>query len=385
MSVLAVLAGVVVARLEYDAETAGRPADSATGQPAAGAARPHGPEPSIPPGSGSEGQAHDGEAPPDDASVAQPVSVPPDELRRRREQIEDLVAAQRFGEAAESAGELLGALEEQGMPHDDEDFTALRRLEAKSRVFGLLVEGIDRSRTPPAAKRVSLANGSTLEVVRADREGDGYVLELPGGITYRPRLDEVVEVREMSPDEQREFAAGEWERLKRRLEKLDDPIELYVRGVERCYRLGLEDQGLELLERLLAMPGSGKIPLRFAGADAAGAARGWEIAAGRTPEERAARAARTADDQRPRPPRVPDSPDAVLTRARALRDEARTLYRRGFPREGDKGDRGALAEARRRLEEAFTLIETLPPSDEADELRSELGQILSDVVRVSPF
>ena len=69
-------------------------------------------------------------------------------------------------------------------------------------------------------------------------------------------------------------------------------------------------------------------------------------------------------------------------RVRSLRDEARKLYRSGFRGEGDGR---ALREARQRLEEAFNLIESLLASAEVDDLRQELGQLLSDVVRVSPF
>ena len=75
-------------------------------------------------------------------------------------------------------------------------------------------------------------------------------------------------------------------------------------------------------------------------------------------------------------------PEESLTRVKSLRDEARNLYRSSFKGEGNTR---ALREARQRLEEAFTLIESVAASDEAANLRQELGQLLSDVVRVSPF
>ena len=389
MSVVAVLAGIVVARLEYDREKTAGSADSSSGRPVAtdvppgaeGRSRPPG---VTPPGGGDA--RREGTRPDETSADARTFTLPSDELPRRRQLIENLLARQRFQKAAAMAGDLIGALEEEGVSPSDEIFVAVRRLAARANVFGLLVDNIERPETQPLVSRVFLANGNTIEAVRADKEGDRYVLELPNGISYRPRLDEVLEVREMSRAQHRRFLLDEWRRLRKRLEKIEDPVELYVRGVQRCYRSGLEDEGLELLERLLAMPGSGKIPRRFAGAATAAAARDWEVAAGRAPEttrpSEPVGSARTRGNQRTRTGGAPGSPEEILTRVRSLRDEARERYRRGFRGEG--GGR-ALGEARQRLEEAFTLIESLTASEEVDDLRQELGQLLSDVVRVSPF
>ncbi len=401
-SVVAVLAGVVVARLEYDREKTAGSVDSSLDRSAdtdaARVARPSG-SPGVTPPEGAgvtppAGDATRGEGtrPDETSAVARIVKSPSDALRRRHKIVESLVASQQFQKAATTAGALIAALEAEGVSPSDELFVAVRRLAARANVFGLLIDNIERPETQPLACQVFLANGNTIEAVRADRRGDRYVLELPNGISYRPRLDEVLEVREMSREQHRRFLLDEWNRLRRRLKKIEDPIELYVRGVERCYRSGLESEGLELLEGLLDLPGSGKIPLRFAGAKAAAAARDWEIAAGRAPMTTrptepvaAARgSSRTAGDQRTRTrsASAPQSPEEVLMRVRSLRDEARKLYRSGFRGEGDGR---ALREARQRLEEAFNLIESLLASEEVDDLRQELGQLLSDVVRVSPF
>ncbi len=400
-SVVAVLAGIFVARLEYERDQTAESTDSSFGRPTATDVPPgverqsRSPGVTGPTGASVTGLAGDdarGEGTrPDETSADAPIVRSPSEpLRKRHQLVESLIAIQQFQKAATMAGDLIGALEAEGVSPSDEIFVAVRRLAARANAFRLLVDNIERPETQRFVSQVFLANGNTIEVVRADRQGDRYVLELPNGISYRPRLDEVLEVREMSREQHRRFLLDEWEHLRRRLEKIEDPVELYVRGVERCYRSGLESEGLELLERLLAMPGSVKIPRRFAGAEAAAAARDWEVAAGRAPvrprptepEASTRGSSRTGDNQRTRTASAPESPEESLTRVRSLRDEARKLYRRGFRGEGDGR---ALRQARQRLEEAFTLIESLVASEEVNSLRRELGQLLSDVVRVSPF
>ncbi len=110
----------------------------------------------------------------------------------------------------------------------------------------------------------------------------------------------------------------------------------------------------------------------------------WQVAAGRARDERRRRSQIDPASSRDRSmaQRELAAPREILDQVRALRDEARQLYRSGLEREANEAD---LRAARDRLERAFSLLEPLPAGDVTDALRQDLGQLLCDVVRVSPF
>ena len=69
-------------------------------------------------------------------------------------------------------------------------------------------------------------------------------------------------------------------------------------------------------------------------------------------------------------------------RGTRLLGEAQALYQTAATKEGREQE---LAEARKRLNRAMELLEPLPPDDTVKKLRRDLSQLLSDIVRVSPF
>ena len=73
----------------------------------------------------------------------------------------------------------------------------------------------------------------------------------------------------------------DWKTLEPKVSKLEHPIDIFIDGVERCYRLGLKPEGLKLLEQLLARPDSDNIPLLFVPEADESTLNDWRLAAGR--------------------------------------------------------------------------------------------------------
>jgi len=72
-----------------------------------------------------------------------------------------------------------------------------------------------------------------------------------------------------------------------------------------------------------------------------------------------------------------------IAKVEGLFGQAQALYQAAAGKEGRESD---LKTARERLQEALDIVETLPPGDaEVRKVRWQLGQLLSDVVRVLPF
>src|SRR4029450_2716898 len=121
-------------------------------------------------------------------------------------------------------------------------------------------------------------SGATVTGKLIGQDAQGYVVRLPSGATFAPRREDVLEAREV---ERETSAPAAWTDLEPKIAKLAHPIDIYVDGVERCYRLGLRKEGLQVLERLLERPDSDQVPLLFvADADEA-LLHDWQVAAGR--------------------------------------------------------------------------------------------------------
>ena len=270
------------------------------------------------------------------------------------------------------------------------------RLAAKSRVFQKLLESVPSPPPAEALCEVILSNGNKIAAKEVEEQADRYVIKFATGGTFAPRKEEVLEIRRNSPQGK---AESEWKSLQSRISRLDHPIDMYLDGVQRCYQLGRKREGLEILEKLLPKQESDQIPLLFiADADAA-VLRDWRVAAGReapkAPQGAATSGGETlvsvsgkrepqADEGVVEQPesRSPADP-GQLVRAAQLVAEAQTLYQGAAGKEGKEGD---LSAARERLDRAVDILELLPPDDESvRSLRIQLAQLLSDVVRASPF
>ena len=100
----------------------------------------------------------------------------------------------------------------------------------------------------PALKEVVQSNKSVLVCTSVEKRADGYKLKLISGGVTTVAEDKVKEVRGIDPKEGRQLLLS---RISKRVAKLNDPLDFYLRGVRKYYRLGLADEGYVLLTQLL--------------------------------------------------------------------------------------------------------------------------------------
>lgn len=327
-----------------------------------------------------------------------------DEIQRRIG-LEDFVGAEDAVKALLLEPELQ-ARDRRG-PHAAHD-RALR-LAAKARSFAAVVRSFERAasaaalpRSPAASTaagssaaaqerfQLLLANGSTVTGRKVDEDATRYVLELEGGGTFAPRKEDVLEARVVkggsAPPSARSDSA--WKDIEPKIARLTHPIDLFVDGVERCWRMGLRKEALGLLEKVLADPRSDQVPLLFV-PDATESLLGdWRVAAGRSsaagldPGEKTRSGDEPIEPSDPEPRGAAASP-ASIAKAAMLLGQAQALYQSAVAKDGGERD---LRSARERLESALGVIASLPPADgDVKQLRREIAQLLSDVARASPF
>ncbi|HVR72896.1 MAG TPA: hypothetical protein VMT52_01125 [Planctomycetota bacterium] len=331
-------------------------------------------------------------------------------LEERLEEIEQRIALEDFVGAEDAAKAFLVEPDLQRRndrgPHAAHD-RALR-LAAKARSFAAVFRSFERPASAGAAPRspatsreadsaaaeerfqLLLANGSTVIGRKVDEDATRYVLELEGGGTFAPRREDVLEARAVkggsTPPAARKDSA--WKDIEPKIARLTHPIDLFVDGVERCWRMGLRKEALGLLEKVLADPRSDQIPLIFV-PDATESLLGdWQVAAGRTSaaDLEGGVQPRSSDDHSEstdREPRGAAANPASLSKAAVLLGQAQALYQSAVGKDGGESD---LRAARQRLESALGVIAGLPPADgDVKQLRREIAQLLSDVARASPF
>ncbi len=389
VSALAVAAGFIVGRVEHQRELeATASAPDALDPVSAVLLKPDEPSPareSGDPGASVDLGARRSPSPSGEREEAsdQPAKSAAEELppgfRDGYEKLREQVDAMEFEAAAEAAARLIAQLDEANIGKTKARRLVLR-VAARSRSFERLIAPIKQREIGETMYQVLLANGNTLDAMSVEERGDRYRIQLANGIGYEPRVEEVQRVTQVDGSV---VAEREWEKLAPRVRALDDPIKLYVHGVQRCFQAGLKDQGMKLLERLLDVPGSAKVPALFATEDPDAAITDWLVASGDQDPFAAARLPGAGDGSTPPREDVPRAAPTgnLLEDLRNLRDEALTLYRRARS-DGNPRD---LETARGRIDEAFDLLDGVESTPEIDSLRRDLGQLLSDVIRVSPF
>jgi hypothetical protein len=332
------------------------------------------------------------------AAVAAAPEPPPargpsqSELAELIRRLERRAIEESFSAGARSAGEELARfLDEQpalrGDPALLEALAPLRRWELKAQVFDALVKPIAREELPDQVTEILLANGNRIMARKAVLQGDRYEVELiPSGITSLSR-EKVSTTQRFS---KADYIDRAWAEVSKSIDKLSSPIDLYVKGVTRCFRWGLRERGYQLLERLLALPDSHQVPLVFADDGHGDIARRWEQAAGRmaldppsgaVSSTAAPASSGAAADAPPSP-----AADAAgsLQEARALMQKAAALYQRVVV--GHQGDLKDLHAAREDLERAIGILIRLPRQDErVARSRSEAVQLLHAVIKALPF
>ena len=100
----------------------------------------------------------------------------------------------------------------------------------------------------PALKEVVQSNKNVLVCTSVEKRVDGYKLKLISGGVTTVAEDKVKEVRGIDPKEGRQILLS---RIGKRVANLKDPLDFYLRGVRKYYRLGLADEGYVLLTQLL--------------------------------------------------------------------------------------------------------------------------------------
>ena len=100
----------------------------------------------------------------------------------------------------------------------------------------------------PALKEVVQSNKGVLVCTSVEKRVDGYKLKLISGGVTTVAEDRVKEVRDIAPKEGRRILLS---RISKRVANLKDPLDFYLRGVRKYYRLGLADEGYVLLTQLL--------------------------------------------------------------------------------------------------------------------------------------
>lgn len=354
--------------------------------------------------------------------------------------LEDLVGAQQFDKAVEVGTEILR--KNADAPLDLLEKVA--RVVAKARVLDRVVSNLPDGKIAPGTSDVLLANGLTVRATSVDRDGDRYVIHLAKGGTFSPAEDDVLEVKQI---DSKAFLEAERKAIEEKVAGARHPVDVFLDGVQRYYALGLKEEGLRLLEGILATDAAQteQVALLFVPDADDALLDDWRVAAGRERPVLGARGGQASSvtiaglgeeagpssdgpaskgpasdgsasggpasggpasggpvsegtPSRATPPiaRLPGSTSDPsfgpvggsadtneLIRAAQLVAEAQVIYQGAIGREGKDGD---LGKARDRLDRALEIVEGQPGDDEiVKRLRRQIGQLLSDVARASPF
>lgn len=290
--------------------------------------------------------------------------------------------APRAAETVPEADERPALSAQEATPSASDESEEQVRHAARARVLERLFRSLPKPKPLRGFSEVFLSSGVRVQARDVKKEGDRFVIELLNGVTWKPRSDEVLEVRALDPQA---HIASEKAKIDAKLRGLKHPVDLYLDGARRYRELGLDGEARRVLEKILAAPPAQALEaLLLFVPDADEALRGdFEVAAGiREPSlpERPPAAAPPEEAPRVEPARPVGTSE--LTRAAALADRASALYREAALREGKEEE---LAEARKLLDEAREILESQPDDDRTQALRRRIGQLMSDVSRASPF
>ena len=335
----------------------------------------------------------------EDSSSSEPTSR---ELKTRADKLAVLIAARDFQAARDGAAQLARDTEKGPISIHDLALRLAAKARAYDRVTAHLPAAEAAPTTSPVVQKVSealLANGVKVIAVSVEESAEGYVFKLPNGSTFAPRREDVLSVRAVERAVAPE--AGGQETLDK-LARVDDPVVLFVDGVQRCFRKGMPKEGLKILDRILERPDSDKVPLLFVPDADESLLNDWQLAAGRRAAPLAARTP-DSDPSQPSAERAVGRPEVFdpsnsngnyestatavdaesLARAGELIARARNLYQASAGKDGHEAD---LKAAREDLQKALGIVENLPPDDaDVRKVRRQLAQLLSDIGRISPF
>lgn len=311
-------------------------------------------------------------------------------LAAKLSEIRRLAANRKFAEAEALARQTLESASDVG-GEATKELEEIARLAARAAVLRKFLSSLPAPQKLQEYSEVLLASGVTVKARAIKKEGDRYLLELPSGATWKPRAEEVIEVR--SVDTQA-YLASEKAKIEQKLQTLSHPVDLYLEGVLRYHALGFEEEAYRVLERILAgPPGQALEVLLLFMPDADEELRSeFQVAIGmEKPRIPRARLASSPPD-RPRGSEVASANEATksfpagdtgeLVRAVQLITQAQVLYKGAALKEGKEDD---LTKARELLDQAREILEGQPEDETVRKLRRQVGQLMSDIARASTF
>ena len=289
-----------------------------------------------------------------------------------------------------------------------------RQLEARIRILQKL-EPREVGKAP-ALQKVVHANKSELICTAYEESLDSYRLNLISGGITSIRKQDVLKISPIPSREGKKLLLG---RLDKRVKGLKDPLDFYLRGVRKYYRLGLVDEGYELLRDLVGRKDA-DLALSVLGEEEAtdllpywnisqgsgiaaierkADARNQEIAsienspqqvaAGSTdPANPAATAAAPRPRPRPQPPRRPQVQPPSRPRQPASKSDLNAV-KELISRAGnyysiarrDEKKRGNFKKAYETLRDAQDLLGKMPSTD--DEVRKMRSRVATQMLDVS--
>ena len=321
------------------------------------------------------------------------------------EEITDLIGSHKLPQAARSAREMVQ--DSSGMTREK-----ARQLEARIK----LLQAMEPSEAgkAPALKEVVQANGNSHICTSVEESFGSYKLKLISGGVTTLRKQDVRKVQDIAPSAGRRILLT---RLGKRISNLEDPLDFYLRGVRKYYRLGLVDEGYGLLTELLEREDADLALSVLGESEAEDLLPYWYLASGsgiaaieRKAELRTEEIAATppthlvAGSESPgqpepvvaskppppprrppprRPVRQPTAADnSAMQKVRQLVSKANTYYTNA---RRDEKKRGDFKKAYETLRSAQDLLGRMPATDEVRKTRARVATQMLDVSKSLGF
>ncbi len=296
--------------------------------------------------------------------------------------IEAQILREDFQAASRAADEFTSAYRDH--PEAAVFLERLRRAERKSRAYAALVGPLESRRLPETLHDVVLLNGNTFTAKSVKEEAGNYEMDhVLGGKATLPKD----QVKGLQPVPLAKYHQRRWKEIEAKVNSYRDPMDLFFFGVRKCFRDGMREEGIRLVDRLLGMPESGQVVALYASDSSGQAARWWEQAAGRAPLEP------LAVPRRPPLGRAVGSAESgtgvgaegaeeetvdatAIARAAELVDLAESIYRDAG------GNPGNVFDARTRALAVTKLLYALPAQDpRVQQLMERTRELLGKVMK----
>ena len=321
------------------------------------------------------------------------------------EEITDLIGSHKLPQAARSAREMV---------QDSSGITREKARQLEARIKLLQAMEPSEAGKAPALKEVVQANSNTHICTSVEESFDSYKLKLISGGVTTLRKQDVRKVQDIAPSASRRILLT---RLGKRIDSLKDPLDFYLRGGRKYYRLGLVDEGYGLLTELLEREDADLALSVLGESEAEELLPYWYLASGsgiaaieRKAELRAEEIAATPPahlvagsespgqpepvvaSKPPRPPRRPPprrpvrqptaADNSAMQKVGRLISKANTYY---INARRDEKKRGDFKKAYETLRSAQDLLGRMPATDEVRKTRARVATQMLDVSKSLGF